>query len=67
MVAVVDTFEDRVKRFQEATAYTLDGGSVTQRRDHTLRFILSVNKYPPCTTSQYTDPRTDPSLLSILF
>ena len=35
--------EKLIKRFQEATAYTLDGGSVTQRRDHTLRFILSAN------------------------
>ena len=37
--------EKLIKRFQEAAAYTLgvDGGSVTQHRDHTLRFILSVN------------------------
>ena len=35
--------EKLIKRFQEATAYTLDGGSVTQRRDHSLRFILSAN------------------------
>ena len=37
--------EKLIKRVQEAAAYTLgvDGGSVTQHRDHTLRFILSVN------------------------
>ena len=37
--------EKLIKRFQEAAAYTLgvDGGSVTQHRNHTLRFILSVN------------------------
>ena len=37
--------EKLIKRFQEAAAYTLgvDGGFVTQRHDHILRFILSVN------------------------